>query len=137
MKNSYRYIVNTYNAHCYLFVGSEKDFYRYIKRLCAGLEDTKGLIGEDWAAGAFTFKHRRYGTKFVIWLSSFTGTCSEYRNLVHEVTHVAMNILSDVGINYMREGETLAYLTDSIFSDFLYQLTKELDKDKDNKAECR
>lgn len=134
MKSSYFYYVDVYSAPCYLFVGPRDKFYRYIRRLCKGLENTDELVPSTWAAGAFTFQHKDYGTKYVIWMPEFTGACNEYGALAHEVLHCAINILDEVNIDFKKEHEALTYLMESIYRKFVYQLTSEMNKDKER---CR
>jgi hypothetical protein len=134
MKSSYFYYVDVYSAPCYLFVGPRDKFYRYIRRLCKGLENTDELVPSTWAAGAFTFQHKDYGTKYVIWMPEFTGSCNEYGALAHEVLHCAINILDEVNIDFKKEHEALTYLMESIYRKFVYQLTSEMNKDRER---CR
>ena len=134
MKSSYFYYVDVYSAPCYLFVGPRDKFYRYIRRLCKGLENTDGLVPSTWAAGAFTFQHKDYGTKYVIWMPEFTGSCNEYGSLAHEVLHCAINILDEVNIDFKKEHESLTYLMESIYRKFVHQLTVEINKDKERDA---
>ena len=134
MKSSYFYYVDVYSAPCYLFVGPRDKFYRYIRRLCKGLENTDELVPSTWAAGAFTFQHKDYGTKYVIWMPEFTGSCNEYGSLAHEVLHCAINILDEVNIDFKKEHESLTYLMESIYRKFVYQLMSEMNKDKER---CR
>lgn len=134
MKSSYFYYVDVYSAPCYLFVGPRDKFYRYIRRLCKGLENTDGLVPSTWAAGAFTFQHKDYGTKYVIWMPEFTGSCDEYGSLAHEVLHCAINILDEVNIDFKKEHESLTYLMESIYRKFVHQLTVEINKDKERDA---
>lgn len=134
MKSSYFYYVDVYSAPCYLFVGPRDKFYRYIRRLCKGLENTEGLVPSTWAAGAFTFQHKDYGTKYVIWMPEFTGSCNEYGSLAHEVLHCAINILDEVNIDFKKEHESLTYLMESIYRKFVHQLTVEINKDKERDA---
>lgn len=134
MKSSYFYYVDVYSAPCYLFVGPRDKFYRYIRRLCKELESTEGLVPSTWAAGAFTFQHEYFGTKYVIWMPEFTGSCSEYGSLAHEVLHCAINILDEVNIDFKKEHESLTYLMESIYRKFVHQLTVEINKDKERDA---
>lgn len=134
MKSSYFYYVDVYSAPCYLFVGPRDKFYRYIRRLCKGLENTDGLVPSTWAAGAFTFQHKDYGTKYVIWMPEFTGACNEYGALAHEVLHCAINILDEVNIDFKKEHEALTYLMESIYIKFVHQLMVEINKDKERDA---
>lgn len=115
-------------------MGPRDKFYRYIRKLCKGLENTDELVPSTWAAGAFTFQHEDYGTKYVIWMPEFTGSCNEYGSLAHEVLHCAINILDEVNIDFKKEHETLTYLMESIYRKFVYQLTVEINKDKERDA---
>ena len=134
MKSSYFYYVDVYSAPCYLFVGPRDKFYRYIRRLCKGLENTDELVPSTWAAGAFTFQHEDCGTKYVIWMPEFTGACNEYGALAHEVLHCAINILDEVNIDFKKEHESLTYLMESIYRKFVHQLTVEINRDKERDA---
>lgn len=67
-------------------------------------------------------------------MPEFTGSCSEYGTLAHEVLHCAINILDEVNIDFKKEHESLTYLMESIYRKFVHQLTVEINKDKERDA---
>lgn len=119
-KNVFKYYNDTYGFTTWLFVGSFEEMEKWMAQKFRYKENGAKNPNYDGEAFALVSNNGEHIGHFIR-LEKFEFTCDDYGVLCHETLHVAINALHERGVIIVRgrSSETLNYLQETIFRNFL------------------
>jgi len=128
MRPAFKFKDVIYNTNIIVYIGNATKANAYVERY---LWKDDSRISESSAGSVQSFNlHDGSRLKF-IHLSEFPKTVRQISTLVHELNHVAMDVVSHVGVD---DEEAYCYYHDYLFNMILPELQKEKKKCSKNKS---